>query len=54
MNIAMTKGYKIVCQQIRTNNAASIQLHTKLGFETDNYTFLNNNKNEANIYLKAL
>ena len=54
MNIVKTKGYKIVCQQIRTNNAASIQLHTKLGFETDNYTFLNKNKNEVKIYLKVL
>ena len=54
MNIVKSKGYKIVCQQIRTNNVASIQLHTKLGFETDNYNFLNKNKNEVNIYLKAL
>ena len=54
MNIVKTKGYKIVCQQIRTNNAASIQLHTKLGFETDNYSFFNKNKNEVVIYLKTL
>ena len=54
MEIARAKGYKIVCQQIRTNNNASIKLHEKLGFETDNHIFRNRNDNEVSIYLKSL
>ncbi len=54
MDIARAKGYKIVCQQIRTNNNASIKLHTKLGFETDNYVFRNRNNNEIVLYIKSL
>lgn len=54
MDIARLKGYNIICQQIRTNNIASIRLHTKLGFETDKYIYTNRNANEINIYLKSL
>ena len=54
MDIAKAKGYKIVSQQIRTNNFASIALHTKLGFETDNCIFKNRNDNEVIIYLKLI
>ena len=54
MDIARVKGYKIVCQQIRTNNSASINLHAKLGFETDNYVFRNRNNNEIVLYIKSL
>ena len=54
MDIARAKGYKIVCQQIRTNNSASINLHAKLGFETDNYVFRNRNNNEIVLYIKSL
>jgi len=54
MDIAKSKGYKIVCQQIRTNNSASIKLHTKLGFETDDVIYVNRNNNEVNVYLKPL
>ena len=34
-DIARAKGYKIVSQQIRTNNTASIALHRSLDFETN-------------------
>ncbi len=54
IDIAKTKGYKIVLQQIRTNNAASIGLHTHLGFETDEYVYKNRNQHEILIYLKSL
>ncbi|MBR3620525.1 MAG: GNAT family N-acetyltransferase [Clostridia bacterium] len=54
MNIAKSKDYKIVCQQIRTNNFASMKMHAKLGFETDNYLYVNKNNNNINIYLKSL
>ena len=54
MDIAKNKGYKIISQQIGRNNAASIALHNKLGFETDQYIYRNKKGNEVLIYLKAL
>lgn len=54
MDIAKGKGYKVMSQQIRLNNAASIALHKKLGFETDDYIYTNKNGNEVLIYIKLL
>ncbi|MBQ9796644.1 MAG: GNAT family N-acetyltransferase [Clostridia bacterium] len=52
--IAKEKGFKIVSQQIRTNNAASIALHCSLGFETSDLVFTNAKGNQVSIYLKCL
>ena len=52
--IAREKGFKIVSQQIRTNNAASIALHCSLGFETNELVFTNTKGNQVYIYLKCL
>ena len=52
--IAKEKGYKIVSQQIRTNNSASIALHSSLGFETSGLTYTNSKGNQVAIYLKSL
>lgn len=52
--IAKERGYKIVFQQIRTNNAASIALHSSLGFETNGLTYTNAKGNQVAIYLKSL
>ena len=52
MDIAKNKGYKLVSQQIERNNVASIMLHNKLGFETDEYTYRNKKGNEVLIYIK--
>lgn len=54
MDIAKSKGYKIVLQQIRIDNVASIALHNSLGFETDEYVYRNKKGNEVCIYLKSL
>lgn len=54
LNIAKEKGYKIVSQQIRTNNAASIALHSSLGFETNGLIYTSAKGNEVAIYLKSL
>ena len=54
MNAAKTKGYKVVSQQIRVDNTASISLHSGLGFETDGYIYRNRKGNEVLIYLKLL
>lgn len=51
---AKEKGYKIVLQQIRTDNVASIRLHESLGFETDGYVYRNRREREVLIYLKLL
>lgn len=54
MDIAKSKGYKVVMQQIRTDNVASIALHNSLDFETDGYVYRNKKGNEVLIYIKAL
>ena len=51
---AKSNGYKIVCQQVRTDNVASIRLHSKLGFETDNVVYKNRKQNDVFIYLKSI
>ena len=54
MEIAKNKGYKLVSQQIRVNNTASISLHKKLGFETDEYIYRNQKGNNVQIFTKLL
>lgn len=54
MDIAKSKGYKVVMQQIRTDNVASVALHNSLGFETDGYVYRNKKENEVLIYIKVL
>lgn len=54
MEISKNKGYKVVMQQIRTDNGASIALHNSLGFETDGYVYRNKKGNEVLIYVKVL
>ena len=54
MDIAKSKGYKVVLQQIRTDNVASVALHNSLGFETDGYVYSNKKENEVLIYIKVL
>lgn len=52
--MAKEKGFKIVSQQIRTNNAASIALHCSIGFETNELVYTNAKGNQISIYLKCL
>lgn len=47
-------NYKIILQQIRTDNLASIRLHEKLGFETDGYVYENKKGHKILIYLMPL
>lgn len=53
-DIAKKKGYKIVSQQIRINNIASLALHSSLGFETNGLIYTNSKGNQVAIYLKCL
>ena len=52
--MAKEKGFKIVSQQIRTNNTASIALHCSTGFETNELVYTNAKGNQVSIYLKCL
>ncbi len=53
-DISKRKGYKIVFQQIRINNKASIALHASLGFETSGLIYTNSKGKQVAIYLKSL
>ena len=54
LDFVRNKGYKIVSQQVRSDNHASIALHKSLGFETDDYGYINKKGKEILIFLKAL
>jgi len=54
MDKAKNMGYKVVSQQVGRHNTASIALHEKLGFETDEYIYRNKKGNEVLIYIKPL
>ena len=54
LTYAREKGYKIIQQQVRTDNRSSIRLHEKLGFETDGYVYVNKKGHDIILYLKAL
>jgi len=52
--IAKTKGYKRAFQQIRTDNHASIALHTSIGFFSDRTVYTNKKGNQVVYYRKNL
>ena len=54
LKIAAMHGYRIISDQVRADNAASIALHEKLGFETDGYLYQNAKGREVLIYLLCL
>lgn len=54
MEHAKNLGYKIIQDQVRTDNAASIRLHEKLSFESDHYVYRNENNKPVYLFLKAL
>lgn len=54
MEYAKKKGYGLVLQQIRVDNYASIELHKKIGFETDGYVYKNRKGNDVLIFIKLL
>lgn len=54
MQYAFEKGYRIILDQIRKDNTASIRLHERLGFESDGYVYRNQRDQEVVLYLKPL
>ena len=47
-------GYRVIQNQVGADNAASIALHEKLGFETDGYVYQNARDRRVLIYLLCL
>ena len=54
MNHARDLGYRIVQDQVRADNQASIALHHSLGFETDGYICKNAKGKDILIFLFCL
>lgn len=54
LEIARKRGYRVIQDQVRVDNAASIALHEKLGFETDGYIYRNAHDRRVLIYLLCL
>lgn len=48
------RGYRVILDQVRTDNAASIRLHEKLAFESDRYTYRNRKDQPVYLFIKAL
>lgn len=51
---ARCRGFRIIQDQVRADNTASLRLHEKLGFETDRYIYRNRKGEEVLLYLLAL
>ncbi len=54
LEFAKQIGYKVIQNQVRTDNAASIRLNEKLGFESDEYVYKNKRDQAVYLFLKAL
>ena len=54
MRYASEKHYRIILDQVRKDNTASIRLHEKLGFESDGYVYRNQRDQEIVLYLKPI
>lgn len=54
MRYASEKRYRIILDQVRRDNTASIRLHEKLGFESDGYVYRNQRGQETVLYLKPI
>lgn len=54
MSIAKEKKYRIVVQQVKTDNIASIELHKSLCFEKEDSIYKNQKGNDVFLYLKII
>lgn len=54
LSLAKIKGFTIAVAQVRTDNAASIALHKKMGFEAEDYTYINKKGNPIYYFIKPL
>ena len=51
---AKERGYKVIQDQVRTDNTAGVRLHEKLGFETDRYVYQNRREHPVFLFTKTL
>ncbi len=51
---AKQKGFTIAVAQVKFDNTASIALHKKMGFEAEDYTYLNKKGNQIYYFIKIL
>ena len=54
LDYAKEHGYKIAVAQVLADNVASIALHNKLGFECENYEYINRKGNKVYYFIKTL
>lgn len=54
LSLAKQKGFTIAVAQVRADNFASIALHKKVGFETEDYTYKNRKGNPIYYFIKRL
>ena len=54
IDYARVLGYRVIQDQVRTDNRASIALHNKLEFETDGYVFKNAKGKDVLLYVHCL
>ena len=54
LEIAKERGYKIAVAQVLTDNVASIALNQKLGFEAEDYEYVNQKGDKVFLFIKAL
>lgn len=54
LELAKQKGFTIAVGQVRADNAASIALCRKVGFEAEDYTYVNKKGNDVYCFIKAL
>ncbi|MDE6302692.1 MAG: GNAT family N-acetyltransferase [Clostridia bacterium] len=54
LDIAEQKGYAVAVAQVLVDNVASIALHKKLGFEAENYEYINKKGDKVYYFIKSL
>ena len=54
LRIAGERGFAVVMDQVNTDNAASLALHRKAGFQCDGYVYKNQKGHDVTLWLKVL
>lgn len=54
LSFAKSKGFVIAVAQVRADNAASIALNKKMGFEAEDYTYIDKKGNPIYYFIKTL
>ena len=54
LHVAKLQGYQIAVAQVRADNEASIALNRKLGFEAEDYKYINQRGEEIYYFIKSL